>query len=176
MEFTIVFLLKGEPKKINEKLIKEVGKRFGESFILESPFPSHITLKSRFYIENIKTIEKILGKFVKSHKKAKIKIDGFSHFKGFVTFLNPLFSKKAFKIQKDLINELESVGIKPSKIDKKFNPHASITCSKTKKNFGNIWAYLKTLDKPLFDLDLDNITIFKRPKKYWKLHKEFKLK
>jgi 2'-5' RNA ligase len=176
MKTTIVYLLKGKAKKFNEKLIKEVGEKFNERFMIENEFPSHITLKFHFETNDIRKIENFVKGFCKVHKKEKIKIKGFSNFKGFVTFLKPEFSKKALKLQKDLIENLKSLRIKPCKFDKNFKPHATITFSKTNKNFNKICRYLKTLEEPSFNLNLDNIAIFKRPRKKWKLHKEFKLK
>ena len=54
--------------------------------------------------------------------------------------------------------------------------HATVAYGSTKKSFSIIWDYLQTLEKPEFDLEFDNIAILKKPKKYWQIYKEFKIK
>ena len=176
MKYALVYLIKGKPKKYQQNLVKTVGPKFGERYVLESKLPAHITLKIPFDTSNIKPLENRLKEFVKKQKPAKIKITGFGNFRRFVAFLKFKFSKSAFKIQKDLIKELNKVGIKLHEHDKKWHPHATISYGNTKKSFNNIWNYLKTLNKPQFDLYFDNITILKKGKKYWKVYKEFRLK
>ncbi|MFA4953285.1 MAG: 2'-5' RNA ligase family protein [Candidatus Pacearchaeota archaeon] len=176
MKYVIVYLIKGKAKRYHEGLIKEVGPKFGENYIIENPIPSHITLKSPFEIKSINKLEEILKDFTKKYKASKIQIDGFGNFKRFVSFLDTKFSKYTLQIQKDLIRELELIDIKYNKFDKKWNPHVTIAYGNKPETFNQIWNYLKTLDSPHFDLKFDNITILKKPRKYWKIYREFELK
>ena len=176
MKLVIVYLIKGKAEKYHKQLVKEVGPKFGEKYMIENPLPSHVTLKSPFETNNIKEIEKLLEEFVKTEKQSKIEINGFKNFKRFVAFLNTKFSKQTLKTQKHLLKKLQKIGIKSHEFDKKFKPHATISYGNTKTSFNNIWNYLKTLDKPNFDLKLNNIAIMKKGKKYWKVYKEFKIK
>ncbi len=177
MKYSIFYLIKGEAKKYRDKLVKEVGPKFGERYVLESKLPAHITLKVPFETKRIKEVEKVLKEFIEKNKVSKIKIIGFGHFRKFVAFLNFKFSKTALTTQKKLIRKLGKIkGIEIRESDKKWKPHATIAYGNKKETFNKIWSYLKTLEKPNFDLIFDNITIMKQFGKYWKVHKEFKLK
>ena len=57
-----------------------------------------------------------------------------------------------------------------------FKPHATVAYGNTKQSFKDIWNYLKTKEKPEFDLKLDALFLMKKPRKHWKLHKVFKIK
>lgn len=177
MKYSIFYLISGEAKKYRNELVKKVGPKFRERYVLESRLPAHITLKIPFETNKIKEIEKRLEGIVNNHKASKIRIIGFGRFERFVAFLKFEFSKPALKTQRELIRELSEIkGIKIYEPDKKWHPHATISYGNTKKSFNGIWNYLKKLSKPHFDLEFDNITIMKKPEKYWKIHKEFKLK
>jgi len=177
MKYSIFYLMKGEARRYRNKLVKEVGPKFGERYVLNSKLPAHITLKIPFENNNIKKVEKVLKKFIKNHKSSKIKIIGFGNFRRFVAFLKFEFPKFALGTYKEMINELGKIkGIKIHEHEKNWHPHATIAYGNTKKSFNEIWNYLKKLNKPKFELMFDNITIMKKVGKYWKIHKEFKLK
>ena len=176
MKCTLVYLLKGKAGQLDDKLIKKIGIKFNERFIIDNPFPAHITLKGHFEVDDVREVENILKKFVKSHKKGKLKILGFSHFGNSVVFLRSVLSLKAREIQRDLIKELELSGIESFLFDKHFKPHAIVSYANSEKKYKKIQSYLQTLNSPKFDLMLDNIAIFVKPRKYWELYKEFKLK
>ena len=177
MKYVLVYLIKGKAEKYHQRLVKSVGPKFGENYMIENPLPSHVTLKSTFKKRQMKYLEKVLAKFVKEHKAAEIKIDGFGNFRRFVSFLKIKFSKEAKKIQKELLKTIKDFkGIEIHEFDKKHKPHATIAYGNTSESFNNIWNYLSKLDKPQFNLSLDNITILKKPGKYWKVHKVYKLK
>ena len=176
MKIVLVYLIKGPAKKYQNKLAKEVGPRFGEYHLIKNPIPAHITLKSPFEVENIKGIEQLLRRLVKNQKKSIIKIKGFGNFRRFVAFFKTKFSLEAKKTQKQLIKELSKAGIKIQEFDINFKPHATIAYGNTKKTFNDIWGYLNKIKKPNFNLEFDNITILKKPRKYWKIYKEFKIK
>jgi hypothetical protein len=177
MRVALVYLLKGEPRELQQKLVKEVGPMFGENYMIENPLPAHVTLKAPFQMRNIKKLEKFIEKFVRKNSKRNIKISGFGNFHKKVAFIKTKFSREGRKVHKTFVKELQkSLKIKPDKFDLKWKPHSTIAYGNTKESFKKIWNYVKNLKKPRFDLKFDNITILIKPRKYWKIHKEFKLK
>lgn len=177
MKYVLVYLIRGKAEKYHQKLVKEVGPRFGESYMIENPLPSHITLKSPFQLDNSKELENTLSLFAKKHKKVKIKINNFGNFRRFVAFLKISLPKKVVKIQKDLLKEVKKInGIELHEFDIKWKPHATISYGNTKESFDKIWSYIQTLEKPDFDLSFDNVTILRKPRKRWKVYKIYKLK
>lgn len=178
MKYAIFYLLEGKAKKYNEKLMKETAKISGERYILDvSKFPSHVSLKNSFEFDNFNKLDNFLKDFVKKHKKAKININGFDNFRKFISFLKTNFSKDAKKLQKDLIKELDKkLGIKPTENELKYKPHATICYGNTKETFNIIWNYLQKQKKPKFNLKLDNLTLFYKPKDRWIVRKRYEIK
>jgi 2'-5' RNA ligase len=176
MKLVIVYLIKGKAEKLQQKLAKEVGPKFGEHHLIKNPLPAHVTLKSPFEIENSKKIEQVLKDFVKKQRQGDVKIRGFGNFRRFVAFMNTKFSWRARKIQKNLLKEVKKLNIPLHEFDINFKPHATIAYGNTKETFDKIWNYLMKLDKPKFDLKFDNITLLKKTRGKWKIYKEFKLK
>jgi 2'-5' RNA ligase len=177
MKYAIFYLLEGSIKKYHQKLMKEVGPKYGENYVVEIKLPSHITLKSPFKTSKKKLLIETLEKFMKNQSKSKIKIKGFGNFRKFVVFLNVVFSKKAKKIQKELWKELKEKGIiKPRKEDTNFKPHATITFCNSKDTFLLIWRELIQKKQPFFEISLDKLCLAKKPGKYWKVHKVFNIK
>ena len=177
MEYVVVYLIRGKEEKYHQKLVKEVGPKFGETYMIENPLPSHITLKYSMNLNSPKELEKVLKLFAEKHKSSKIKIDGFGNFKKFVIFLKIKLSKSSIKLQKELLKEVKKIkGVKMHDFDVKWKPHATIAYGNTKKSFDNIWNYLKTLEKPNFELKFDNITILRKPIKFWKIYKTYRLR
>lgn len=177
MKYSIFYIMKGKAGRYNKKLVKEVGPKFGENYMIENPLPPHITLKYPFGTKNIKKVEGVLSDFVKKYKPSKIKMIGFGHFQRFVIFLKFELSKSAIKTQRELIKELGKIkNVRIQEHDKKWHPHATISYGNTKKSFNEIWNYLKKLNKPKFELMFDNITIMKKSGKCWKVYRRFKLK
>jgi 2'-5' RNA ligase len=176
MKYVLVYLIRGKVERYHQKLVKEVGPKFGERYMIENPLPSHITLKSPFELKDYKELDNILKTFVKKHKSTKIKINGFGNFNRFVTFLKINTPKKVVKIQKELLKEVKKIkGIDLHKFDLRWKPHATISYGNTAESFNKIWKYLKTLEKPNFKLDFDNITILRKSKKLWKVYKIYSL-
>mgnify|MGYP001608287005 CR=1 FL=1 len=177
MKYVLVYLIRGSAERLHQKLVKYVGPKFGENYMIENPLPSHITLKSPFKTRQIKELEKKLYRFTKEHTATKIQIDGFGNFRKFVAFLKINFSKQSKQIQKDLLIAIKNIkGVEITESDKKIKPHATIAYGNNNKSFKEIWNYLMKLDKPNFDLKFDNITILKKSMKYWRIHKVYNLR
>ena len=179
MRYSIGYLLSGEAKKFHEKKRKELAKKFNEPYLLENPIPSHSTLKYPFSAEKkqIKKIEDMIKGFVKKQKKEKIKIRKINNFHNKVVYLQLDFSKRANKIFKDLLKELGKFdwlewGEYDKTIDGKF--HATLVYGNTPDSFKRIWKEVSDI-KPNYDIEFDNIAIMRKPKKYWKIHKIYKI-
>jgi hypothetical protein len=178
MKYSICYLLKGDIVKFHKQKVRELAKKFNEPYLLENPIPLHTTLKYPFRTKRIKEIEDMLKEFVRKQKKGKIQVRKVINFNKKAVCLKLDFSKKANKTFKDLVKELYKFdwlewGEYDKTIDGKF--HATLVYGNTPESFKRIWKEVSDL-KPKFDLDLDNITILKKPRKYWKTHKIYKIK
>lgn len=81
MQYLIVTLLKGKPKKYQQDLLYSIAKKFKvKRAILRKP-PAHITLKYFFETKSIKSVEDCIKEFCKSHIKSKYKLPKFDSFK-----------------------------------------------------------------------------------------------
>ena len=176
MRLALIYLIKGSAEKYHQKLVKEVGPKFGEMHLIEDPLPSHITLKYPFNTRSLKKIETIIEDIVNKNKKTNINVGGFGHFKRLVVFMKVKFTHKEKRIQKELIKELKKIGVKPQQFDLNFKPHATISYGNKLKTFDKIWGYMKTKKPKNFKIYFDNLTILKRlGEKNWRVYKEFKL-
>lgn len=177
MKVAIVYLIKGEAQHYQKKLIKKVADLSGEKYVAyDTLLPQHITLKVPFNIKNIKKLEILLSEFTAEQKRHPLKIRKFGNFRKFVTFLTAEFPIGARKIQKQLVKTVnEEYRLKPHNHELEWKPHATIAYGNNKDTFKIIWKYLNSLEKPSFDLEFDNITILKKSRKLWKIHKVFKI-
>ncbi|MFA5019821.1 MAG: 2'-5' RNA ligase family protein [Candidatus Pacearchaeota archaeon] len=177
MKYVLVYLLSGEAKKYNERLMKETADISGERHVVDvSQLPSHVTIKSPFEFSSYKKLESFLKGFTANRIKAKIDVNGFGNFRRFVSFMKTDFSKEAKKTQRELVRDLETeLEIKPHEFDVKHKPHATICYGNTKETFDIIWNYLRTQKKPKYSLSLDNLTLLYKPKGKWKVKKRFNL-
>jgi len=179
MKYAIFYLIKGKAEIYHKNIIKNIAKISGEKYLIDNPLPSHITLKYTFDADKkqIKELEKIIGLFVKRQKKSKINIDGFNNFNKFVVYMDVKFSMEAKYVRNNLIKQIKHLSfIDIQDFDNNWKSHSTIGYGNSKKTFNLIWKYVQSIDKPNYDLNFDNITIMKKPKKYWKLHRGFKLK
>ncbi|MFH1840407.1 MAG: 2'-5' RNA ligase family protein [Nanoarchaeota archaeon] len=175
MEYRIVYLIKGKAEKYHKKLIKDLAKEYNQS-VPPKVFPSHATLKYRFETNRIKELESLLKNFVKKQKLAKIKIKRTMQFHDRVACLKLDFSKEANQVYKNLKKELEKISWltwkEQDKMLGKF--HSSLIFNEDPKEFKKIWKDTSKI-KINFDLNFDNLAILKRSRKYWKIHKVFRI-
>jgi len=180
MKYAIAYLIKGEAGRYNQKLIRDVGPKFNETYMIENPMPSHVTLKYEFKatLKQIGELERFLNRFCKRFKPSRIRINGFGHFRRFVAFLNVEFSEQAVEIHRELNKELTNLEwMSWNKLDNQYNKyHATISYGNTRKSFDGVWNYLRKLKKPIFELRFDNLAILKEEKRGWKVHKEFRIR
>lgn len=175
MEYFLAYLIEGAVAKYHQKLVKEVGPRFGENHMTDNPQPSHITLKSPFKLNSVKKLDKILKRFAENQISQRVVIGGFGNFRRFVAFLKIKLPKRAREIQKSLLLEVDGIdGIKIHNFDKKFKPHATISYGNTRENFNQIWEYLRKKKERKFYPWFDNITLLKKTNGLWKVYKIYR--
>lgn len=175
-KYVLVYLPRGEVESYHNDLVNLVGPKFGENFLIENPRPSHVTLKAPFYMDDISKVEAVLEKFVKKCKPSEIIVEGFDKFGQRVAFLNTIFSEDGKEIQKELLSTLKDFKeLEFGEFDLKWHPHLTIAYGNTPENFDKIWEYLQVLPKPKFNLKFDNISLLKKVKNCWEVHKIFEI-
>ncbi len=176
-DFVIVHLLRGESGRYHEELVKTVGPKFNENYLIENPRPSHFTLKAPFWADDIAIIEDLLEAFVKTQKSQSISVGGFSNFREKVIFLNSEFSEEAIKIQKDLVEELRKIrGFPLDRHDLAFTPHLTIGYGNTLESFKGMVEYLNSLPDKKFETNFDNVALLKKNKNVWEVYKIYEIK
>jgi 2'-5' RNA ligase len=176
-KYVLVYLPSKEVSDYNQKLVAEVGPKFGENFIIENPRPPHATLKSPFYMEDISKLEDVLAAFTARQKIADLNVEGFDNFRGKVAFLNVIFSDEAKEMQKALLEEIKVFPeIVLDDFDINHRPHLTVAYGNTPESFEKIWEYLHGQPVPKYDLKLDNITLLKKVGNEWKIHRRFDIK
>lgn len=175
MKYAIVHLLTGKAREYHVKLVKTLAKEFNEPYLIKNPIPSHITLKYSFKTNKIKEIEKSLESFIKDKKQSDIKIRKINNFDKKVLYLQVDFSKKATKVYRELLKELKKIKyLNWRKFDAKEKFHATIIYANTKENYRKISRKVFKI-KPKLDIKFDNISILKKQKNKWKIHKIYKI-
>lgn len=175
-KYMIVTLIKGQAGVLQQKLLYEIASKYGVKGAIERKPPSHITLKYSFKTENIIDVEKNIQEFCKNNKSANYKIKGFGHFDKDAIFMNILPSEEMKELYQKLIVHLRKIDWMTFKqFDGDTHFHATVAHSDIQDQFIQIWDFINKHEVN-FDIELDNISIFKLEKGVWKVHKEFLLK
>ena len=175
MRYVIVYLIKGKPMIYQIKLINEISKKFKVKNLNYHIMP-HITLKTPIITKNISIFEEKIREFCKFSNKGLIEIRGFGDFYNHVIFLKIILSSQAKSSRKKLIKKLMEIPrLKLDKFDKSYKPHATLCYIKNKSKSLEIKNYLSN-KKPRYKFKFDNITILKKVKNKWIIHKEFKIR
>ncbi|MBP7708273.1 2'-5' RNA ligase family protein [Candidatus Pacearchaeota archaeon] len=176
-KYVLVFLPNAEVTEYGDKLVAEVGPKFGEYHLVENPRPFHVTLKSPFYMEDTVELEKVLAEFASKCKSSNVDVSGFDNFRRSVAFLNTTFSKAGIELQKNLIEAIKGIkGLYFGEFDLQWHPHLTIAYGNLPPTFDKIWEYLQSLPVPKFKLKFDNITLLKKEGNEWKIYKRFDIK
>lgn len=175
MRYVIVSVVKGEAGEFNNKLRREVFKKFK---LKSSKLPAHFTIKAPFeYDGDIEELENILENFTEKESRKPYRLEGYDNFGDRVVYMKVYMSKEGRKIHDRLIDEMNKVPYitfdeKDGK-DKVF--HVTVTSKKVKPLFKEAFSYVE--EHPYeFNCYFDNICIYKWENFTWKLHKEFILK
>ncbi|MDH3352871.1 MAG: 2'-5' RNA ligase family protein [Nanoarchaeota archaeon] len=176
MKYFIGYLIKGQAKEYQEKLIDKISEGFNVRNLNEY-IPAHFTLKSPFSTNDIKHVEKILKVFCSKEKSSKIRIDSIGNFNRRVIYLGGELSLETIGTLRRLIDKLRTIPwMRFDKFDLvEDNFHSTLTRAKDSNQFKEIMNFLYK-EKPDFDVDFDNIAILRREKDRWVIHKEFAIK
>ncbi|MEG2984728.1 MAG: 2'-5' RNA ligase family protein [Peptostreptococcaceae bacterium] len=174
MRYVIVSVLKGEAGIFNNKIKKEISKKFN---VKSSKLPPHFTIKSPFEASNIDSIDSIIKNFCACNNKSYYKISGYDNFDDRVIYMKVLMGKDSKTIHDKLINSISSLDyIKFNNKDGKDKIfHITIASKKINKIFNNIYEYVNTIPCE-FKCTFDNVSIFKLENNTWILHKEYLFK
>jgi 2'-5' RNA ligase len=177
MKYLTVFLIKGPAGEFQRKTLYELAEKFSIGGAIQRDPPSHLTLKYSFETEDISEVEAMIKKFCKNHAPTKLKLEGFSHFDNNVIFIKATPSMEMRQIHHELLKEFHKISwMKWHEHDKEnFNFHASVAHTDIAKKFGDIWSYLKKYT-PKYDLEWNNITLFKLVDGKWIIHKKFQIR
>lgn len=161
MRYMINCSLRGDIEGYHKKLVDDVAKKFDLKRVKQIGLPTHISLKYSQEIDDIKEIEKLIERFCKAHKKAKIRVGGFGNFGKDVVFIKAELSKEAQKIVSDFLLELKKIkSIELGPFDgENLSFHITIATNCNDK-FDEVMNFLNEKEKK-FDCWLDNITILK---------------
>lgn len=178
MKYSIFYLFGGEAGRYRDKLVQDVAQKFGERDILDSRMPAHLTLKVPFETNmDILEVENSLREVTNKYESQDFEINGFDNFHNRVIFLNFTKPSLIIEIKKELIQKLENIkGISIHQHDREFNLHATVAHCRNEKYFSDIWNYVNKIEKPYFKMRFDNLTLMKKPGKYWEVCSVFKLK
>lgn len=173
MKYVIVCLIKGDAGNYHNSLVRELARNFSTKDLSQT-IPPHLTIKSPFFTKNIKIIEEIIYGFSKSIKKTSFTLKGFDHFRRNVIFMNVNANNYLIDVARNLVKLLGKVrGMTFSEYESKpVHYHATIAYCESEKMFDAIWLYLSNR-KPEYKVYFDNITILKKVKDKWRIHKEF---
>ncbi len=174
MRYFIGCLVRGKAETYQQDLIENICRRF-DVRNLNNHVPAHFTLKSPFQTENISVIEGLLCEFCAQQKAAKIVIDGIGSFGEHIIFLDGT-SKDGEQVFRRLIKELQKIEWMQFREYEltDVNFHSTLARSRDKKQFEKIMQFLES-EKPIFDVQFDNITIFANIEGKWSVYREFRL-
>jgi len=176
MRYFIGYLVRGEIKKYQEKLIDRISENF-DIKNLNNYVPAHFTLKAPFETENINLIEKLIEKLSLKNKQSPIWIDGIDNFNKRIIYLKGIFSLGALETFRELNSQLREIGwMKFGKYDlDEGNFHSTLVRAKSERQFADIMKFLSD-ENPYFKFKFDNISIFCKRGKKWEIYKKFELK
>ena len=178
MKYSIFYLFGGEAGRYRDNLVQDVAQKFGERYILDSRMPAHLTLKVPFETNiNIQEVENALKEIASKYDAQEFEINGFDNFHNRVIFLNFTMPNSIMEIKRELIQKFGDIkGILIHPHDREFNLHATVAYCRNEKSFSDIWNHVNKIEKPNFKLRFDNLTLMKKPGKYWEVCSVFKLK
>jgi len=177
MKYLTVFLIKEQAGEFQKKVLYELAEQFSIGGAIQRDPPPHLTLKYSFETENISEFEQLINEFCKKHYPTRIQLEGFDHFDKNVIFIKAIPSEEMRQMHLELLSAFHKISwMKWHEHDKEnFNFHASVAHSDITEKFDKIWDYLKKY-QPKYNLEWDNITLFKLVDGKWLIHKEFQMK
>lgn len=167
MRYFIAYLASKPLAEYHQTLVKELAEKFGLE-ISGGYFPTHITLKAPFDIDNVTAIKDELGNFASVHYAPSFTIQNFGHFDRKVIFLNVSLNEILSTVTWDLQNMLmQTLNLSWGKHEPLMASHVTVAKKIDTTKFDVIWNHLMQKDVPSFDLSFDNIALLRLEKDVW---------
>lgn len=177
MKYIIVSLLTGEVQSYHQKLVEEIAQKFGVDFLAKQKAPTHFTLKDIFETEDIEELDRLISDFAKTHKPARITIEGYNRFEDNVIFMDIRLSAEAERLFRELIALLRKVQWMQwgphDDAERKF--HCSLAYFDIKEKYKDICKFLLKNHSYSFEAYFDNITVYQQEEENWVHYKTYSL-
>lgn len=152
-------------EKVHKEIVQDLADHFGFKKTLELGYPSHVTLKYWFEVndDQIKQVEEIVQDFLNNIVENKLQISGFSGFYPKFIFLQVKFPSETYKEFEKLQKKLkEKEWIKFIDFDYPNNNFHSTICQDCDEKYEEILDYLNDKYNDVYNEEfLENITIYK---------------
>ncbi len=129
--------------------------------------PAHITLKYGFPVKDIEEIEKVAAQFFLSSPKTKWYLRDFGFFNNLdkhVVFIDAIPAVDTRIAHAALLDDLRKIKwVKWSQFDTSELQYHVTLASKgiTSGTFDEVWSFINKLEKPSFEVHLDNLALFR---------------
>lgn len=175
-KYFLAIVPEGEFQEKVTMLKLEIRERFQAKFALKSP--AHVTLKMPFIYNEAKEDQLIeqLRKFVSNYEPSSLVIKGVNTFGERVIYLEVDAAEVFYDFQVDLKNFCKKeLNLVDELSDRNYHPHMTIAFKDIKKNqFQNILKYTTEVNLTQ-ELKENQISLLKRVKGVWKVHKRIQL-
>lgn len=175
MRYFIAYLASKPLAEYHQALVKELAEKFGLE-IGAGYFPTHITLKAPFDLNDATVIKDALEKFASVHYAPSFTIKNFGHFDRKVIFLDVSLNEILSTITWDLQNTLKQIhNLSWREHEPLRNFHVFVAKRIDTMKFDAIWSHLMQKKVPSFDLLFDNITLLRLENDAWVVDSVYQL-
>lgn len=136
----------------------------------------HFTLKAPFETGNLEKFEKILEDLAKKQESIPFAIEGFGYFTrdhGNTIFLEAAENPELQDAVQDIVDEIRDFGEDKRSLPEEIKLHVSIARYMDDGQFKEAWSYLRAQASPKFNLNFDNLTLFRYFPGGWEIYREF---
>ena len=164
-EIAIICLLPIEVNNYYLELRQLITGNFGLK--VNHGVPAHITLKYGFPVEDVYEIEEVAEQFCLSQPKSTWELRDFGYFVNngkHVVFIDAIPTENTRKVHAAFLDNLRKIKwVKWGQFDNS-DLHYHITLASkgiNSKNFVDVWSFIDKLEKPSFEVHLDNLGLFR---------------
>lgn len=165
MEVAIISLLPEEVDNYYLELRQELEERFGLE--MNHTIPAHITFKYGFPVEDLSKVAEVVRGVCSNHPRPTLQLDDFGSFhhrNNPVAFIDCIPTQGIRDIHEALFEGLRKINwVRWGEFDiTDLHYHVTIASNcKTSEEFELVWSFLRNLAKPHFELQLDNLALFR---------------
>jgi 2'-5' RNA ligase len=161
MKYFVGYLVEGEAADYYKTLTSDLEQRFSVKDLSEY-IPPHLTLKIPFEADSVEDFENYMATVSKGLSTLDLVVNGFEKFDGKrMTIFLKVTAGNNIKTIESIVDHLESYGEDTKKLPRPLALHTSIARFLSPERCEEIWNYLQTLPVPQFNLEFNNLTIFK---------------